>query len=194
MAKMPQERFTTPIATLVWPHVHAPDTKFDDEGVYSTEFTLTREEAQPLIDLAKKLIAEAKKQKLAKSPNKAPYTENDDGTVTFRAKSKHQPALFDSRGTPMAPGVKVGGGTRARVAGLMRVYESFGHTGVTLYLNALQIIDLKEFGSGDAASFGFDAVEGFTVDSLPDVPVADPLEDDGESNDNDYDDFSEADF
>jgi len=192
MAKMPQERFTSPIATLVWPHVHAPDTKFDEDGVYTTEFTLTREEAQPLIDLAKKLIAQAKRQKLAKAPNKAPFTENDDGTVTFKAKSKHQPALFDAQGTPMAPGVKVGGGTRARVAGLMRVYEGFGHTGVTLYLNALQIIDLKEFGGGDASSFGFDAVEGFTAPVDDTFPENDPLTEPDE--DEEDDDFVDADF
>ncbi|NIP34302.1 MAG: hypothetical protein GWN39_05000, partial [Thermoplasmata archaeon] len=44
------------------------------------------------------------------------------------------------------------------------VYEAFGYTGVTPYLNAVQIIDLVEGASGDAGAFGFDATEGFTAD------------------------------
>jgi hypothetical protein len=161
---MPSARFTTPIATLVWPHVHAPDTKFvkdGDNARYKTEFTLTAEEAAPMIKQAKALISEARKSKITKAPPKAPHKENDDGTVTFSCHSYNAPALFDAAGTPIKPGTKVGGGTRAAVAGLMKVYEGFGATGVTLYLNALQIVDLKEFGGGSAESFGFNVTDGF---------------------------------
>jgi hypothetical protein len=181
-AKMPQDKFVTPIVTLVWPHVHAPDTKFVKDGEdakYNTQFSLSKDEAAPIISTAKRLINEARKSKLTKAPPKLPFTENEDGTVTFKCASKNAPALFDASGTPLKPGMKVGGGTLARISGLMRVYEGFGATGVTLYLNAMQIIDLKEFGGRPATSYGFDATTGFTGDTF------------GEDEDAEQDPFAE---
>lgn len=162
-----QAEITTAVATLVWPHLHAPDTRFDDpeDAKFKTEFTLSPEDAQPLIKQAKALIAQAKKEGKASAPPKAPYTKNDDGTYTFKCHSYNAPALFDAAGQPMEGGLKIGGGTKARLALLQRVYEGFGNTGITQYVNAVQILDLKTFGGSDrdAGGFGFDAREGFTA-------------------------------
>jgi hypothetical protein len=198
----PSDQYTTAVATLVWPHVHAPDTRFDEEGKYETRFVLSAADAKPLVSMAQRLIKEAKKKGLATAPNKAPYTKLDDGTFEFRAKSQYEPMIFDAQKQQVTPIPRVGGGTKARVAGTMRVYEGFGNTGVTLYLHALQIIDLQEFSGNDAESFGFDATEGFAADDANPFDDSDPLdedEDDGlpwedDDSDADDDDFEPGDF
>ena len=39
---------TTPIGTAVYPHLNEPDTKFEDDGVYTTQLRLTAEEADTI--------------------------------------------------------------------------------------------------------------------------------------------------
>lgn len=45
-----QKPSVTPAGTLIYPHFHAPDTKFDADGVYRGKLKLAIEEGQPLID------------------------------------------------------------------------------------------------------------------------------------------------
>jgi hypothetical protein len=104
-----QKPLVTPRGRFVWPHFHAPDTKFDDDGVYRTKFVLPEADAQPLIDAIEAALAEqyakAKKEFAEDEKNKGksfekskqgkyadkPYVvgeADDEGTVQFSFKMK----------------------------------------------------------------------------------------------------------
>lgn len=44
--KKQREFYTTPIGTAVYPHLHAPDTAYQAEGVYSTKLRFTGKDAE----------------------------------------------------------------------------------------------------------------------------------------------------
>jgi hypothetical protein len=83
---------------------------------------------------------------------------------------KRQPALFDAKGKPLAgKDLKIGGGTIGKISyELMKWGTLQLGASVKLALEGAQIIDLKEFGSRDAKSFGFGEEEGFSGDDLAD--------------------------
>lgn len=97
----------TPKGIAVYPYLNRPDTKFDADGVFKTDFKVSGDEAQFIIDLineaqkeaeaeAKKKAADAKKKGKKVTPKAAdlPFFEacddegNETGEVVFRFKSK----------------------------------------------------------------------------------------------------------
>lgn len=79
---------------------------------------------------------------------------------------KRSPRLFDAKGTLLKNPPLIYGGSEVKVAATARPYlmESSGEIGVTLYLDAVQIIMLVS-GSGQSADdYGFAEEEGFEAD------------------------------
>ena len=76
-------------------------------------------------------------------------------TVQFHTGAKFKPGLFDANGVPLADGVLVGNGSKVRVNYSPKEYTGFGG-GITLYLNAVQVLELVEFGENKAVDYGFD--------------------------------------
>lgn len=188
----PYHKITTPAGRAVWPHLHAPDDAFG-KSEYKTGINLPAEEALPLVKKINAAWKEAleitkrEKGKAKKAPY-APYEEQEDGSYTFNFKSQNEPAMFDAAGGKVPSGTRVGGGSILRVAGNVRGYDAPFGVGVTLYLNAVQIIDLQEFGSSDTAEgFGFDTSgEGFSVADMASDDEDDDLPfDEGDSEDDD---------
>jgi len=109
-----------------------------------------------------------------------PYREEEDGTITFSFKSNaggldkdkkpwtRKPALFDSHGVPIKREIKIGGGTVGKVAFEISPWnESQTGAGAKLRLYSVQILKLVEWGTRDAAGYGFEAEEdGFSVNDL----------------------------
>lgn len=98
-------QFTTPKGVLVYPHLHAPDTKFNAKGVFQTKIRLGADESAPLRaaidaeharivavaerDLEKKKAESPANKKLQKQEckvNDPPYEETEDGDFTFNTK------------------------------------------------------------------------------------------------------------
>jgi hypothetical protein len=76
---------------------------------------------------------------------------------------KLRPALFDAKGRPIKGDVKIWTGSRVRVSYYVNPFYSAGtgDAGVQLRLAAVQVIELRTGGSGDASSFGFVEEEGY---------------------------------
>ena len=72
------------------------------------------------------------------------------------------PALFDAQGKPLNKDNLIYGGSEIRVNFTPMSYyvPSTKMAGVTLQINAVQVIKLVTNGGGDADSFGFGVVEG----------------------------------
>ena len=143
---MSKAKFVTPKGTAVWPWFSAPDTRFDSEGKYKTDLLVPKDEAKELMSKAKEIFIEEFGEKdLAKA--KWPFAiDEESGGVRFRAKSSKKPAMYDGKGSVITDDLNVGNGSVVKLAGLMATYNAGGAIGVTMYLNAVQIITLQEFG------------------------------------------------
>lgn len=153
-------KFVSPKGSAGYPKLVKPDTKFNAEGVYSTHLTMSKEAAQPFIEKIEEAYTEEFGAKALPKAN-WPYKE-EDGQVTFKFKSKQKPKLFDAKGTPIkvADELSIGSGTTMKVSGAISCRAVSGKNYATLYMNAVQIIDLVEYSGSP-----FEAEEGgYTVD------------------------------
>ena len=132
---------------------------------------------------AKVAEAKAKKAKPPKAPELAstPYFEDEEtGDITFTFKMRAsgvskktnkpwtaKPRLFDAKGTPIVTDIKLGGGSEIKVNfEPSDFYKPLVGAGVSLRLNAVQVIKLVEWAGGDAKSYGFTEEEGFESDAV----------------------------
>lgn len=182
---------TTPRGVLKYPKLVTADTKFDAEGTYSTKFLLpgdedeTKEFMALLDDIYGKGLEVFKKENPKKSKTAtlvAPYhmevddEGNETGNVEFSFKRKatgksqktgktwqNKVALYDAKGKPTK--ADPWGGTIAKLSVIIdppeRAYSNPAGVGVTVRLDAVQIIELKAGGERDAKSRGFEEEEGY---------------------------------
>lgn len=165
-------KYVTPKGSAGYPKLIKPDTKFNAEGVYSTRLTMSKKDAQPFIDKIEEAYTEEFGAKALPKAN-FPFKE-EDGQITFKFKSKQKPKLFDAKGTPIkvADELNIGSGTVMKVSGAISCKAVSGKNYATLYMNAVQIIDLVEYSSSP-----FDVEEGgYTVDEPEEATVSDEEE------------------
>lgn len=154
----------TPVGVAIYPKISSPDTYGPKaDGKYKTDIGFTREALAPFQKKVEALV----KEEYPKLKVKWNTKDQEDGTVSIRASSKYQPAIFDSRNQDVAPdSVKIGGGSRLRLVVGVNMYDA-NKTNVTVsfYLNQVQIVDLKEYQRGPQQS-AFDEVdEGYTAEA-----------------------------
>lgn len=130
----------------------------------------------------KKGAAAAKKIKLADKPYKL-EEDKDTGKptgnmlVNFKLKAKvkskkdgevyeQHPHIFDAKGKRLAVTPRVGGGSKIKTSAfLVPFYTAQVGAGLTLRLRAVQLIELVEFGDGNATSYGFGEEEGYEAEA-----------------------------
>lgn len=180
-----KKTLTTPRGTLLWPRITEPDYEYNAKGVFSTKIALDpspelTEIVSYLDFLRDEFVANLKKKepkkefKLAEMPYKPELDENKEPTgrtilsihsyasgvskKTGKPWKKSGIPMYDRQGTAlMIADVKPWSGTLARVN-----FQPFPYfinnqigAGVTLYLQAVQIIKLVSGGARDAADYGF---------------------------------------
>lgn len=169
--------YTSPKGTAVWPRIDTPDTKFDEDGLFSCKLHVSEGdfkafEAQLNDEIEAGYKAECAKQgkdKLRMAPSK-PLRITDEGDYEIFAKQKAKVhtkskgtldftvACYDSQGKKIET-PKIGSGSTIKMAVEVNTWfvpsQGFGYT---LRLRAVQVIDLVEYGGGDG-SFGFGAEE-----------------------------------
>lgn len=128
-------------------------------------------------------------------------TEEPTGNVIFKFKMKasgkdkktgkpwsRKPTIFDAKGAAMVNPPSIWGGTTGKVSFEVSPYFVQGQAmaGISLNLNAVQIIDLRSGGGGNAESYGFGAEDGYEYDEA-DAPKAEPTAStDDEDGDEDF--------
>jgi hypothetical protein len=159
-------KFVTPKGTAQYPWLTKADTKFSEEGVFKVSLAVPEGEAKAFAKAVQDaFVAEYGQQKLAKAH--MPFKKDDSGNLVFNFKSKLKPRLYDAAGKPITGDVSVGGGSVIKVSGAFGPYNKGANTGVALYLNAVQIINLVEFSSSP-----FGAEEGGFVAAAQDDDFA----------------------
>ena len=180
-------RLTTPKATLKYPKLIEPETKFTPEGHYKVTAVIPAEDAGPLADQLDALYEAHKASLKAQAPGQKFKAvdpsfgyEDIDGkpcfTISVKMKAKGVdrdgrswsavPALFDASGAPVKDREALRGmwsGTTGRVSfEACPFYQPALGAGITLRLKAVQILKLVESG-GSADSFGFQEEAGWAA-------------------------------
>lgn len=159
---MSKELFYTPkgISNYTW--LSRPDTKFNPDGVYSVTLAFDKG-TKGVKEMCKKLMDAYKAaQKPKKKAGNKPYKENDEGKIEVRFNQKavirtkdgeefkKTVALLDSKGKPVK--ADVGNGSTLKACYSIRPYDYNG-CGISIDLNAVQIVDLVEY-TGSNFEFG----------------------------------------
>lgn len=192
----------TPAGKAVWPRLNSPDTKFDEDGVYKTDLVLSAEESEDLREAIDQIAEDgwkeaiskeskpAKKNALKKFNYHAPYfAEEDDqtgeetGNYVFRFKTKAKNKDGSTKKLPLVDAKKkplgeiVGSGSTIKIAFAPNPYQmpTSKQYGCTLYLNAVQVLDLVGAGGGGVSAF--DEEEGFESEEAPEEVFAGEEED-----------------
>ena len=179
----------SPLGTSLFSFLNQPSTKFRPEGEYFVVLSIGAKEAKPLIDKIDHTLEEFKQEanispklQLQGQPYAALLDDQDQDTGFYKFKfvrrgrvSKEDgsvelvpPALFNAKGEPIR--VSVGNGSKLIVNYNLNPWISPLGYGVSLRLNAVQVIDLVSgFAQGDpldAASWGFGIhAEGFEANT-----------------------------
>lgn len=186
--------YTSPKGTAVWPRIDTPDTKFDEDGVFSCKLHVSEGDFKAFeAQINKQVEADYKaecasqgKDKLRRAAS-CPLRITDDGEYEIYAKQKAKVhtkskgtlefsiAAYDSQGKKIET-PKIGSGSTLKMAVEVNTWfvpsQGFGYT---LRLRAVQVIDLVEYGGGEG-SFGFGAEEDGYVgegESFNDVVTSD---------------------
>ena len=189
---------TTPKGKAVWPRIDTPDTKFDEDGVYSCKLHVSEGDFKAFEALVKPKLDAAYKEECSRQGKdkirmaaSSPLRINDEGDHEIYAKQKAKVhtkskgtleftiAAVDSQGKKIDM-PKIGSGSTLKMAVEINTWFVPSHGfGYTLRLRAVQVLDLIEYGGGDS-SFGFGAeADGYvgSGESLNDAfEVADEAE------------------
>lgn len=190
---------TTPAGVAKWAWISKADTKFNSDGEFKVTLVLDQDTATPVINKIEKELDTFYKGLKAQGKKKIkeavrPYGEEVDdegdptGNVEFRFKSKQKfkPRIpvFDSKGKPLTD-VEVWAGSKIKVNTALAPYEAPIGAGLSMRLNAVQVIDLVQGSSGTAEGFGFDEEDGYVhEDEEPsmeeEAEVPEELEEEGD--------------
>lgn len=140
-------KFVSPKGAAGYPKLIKPDTKFKAEGEYTTSLTMSKADAKPFMEQIEEAYTEEFGAKALPKAN-FPFKELDDGQIMFKFKSKNRPKLYDSTGTIIKnfEELNIGSGSTLKVAGNISCRAVSGKNYATLYMNAVQIINLVEYG------------------------------------------------
>lgn len=187
----------TPAMEAIWPKLNEPDTKFKAEGEYSFRGRLdpANETHAAYMARVEVLVDEAFQQakdqnpKFAKvmkriSPIKPELDDNGDETgymvmnfkkvaqVTSKKNGKtytFRVMLYDAQLQPLPRGVKIGGGSVLKAS--FEPYYYFNakdkEAGVSARLEAVQVVELRQWQGKEGSSFGFGKEDGFDGSQLP---------------------------
>lgn len=183
------DKYTTGKGELVgFIGVMTPSTKFNKDGVYSANVLISKAEGEKVASKIKEIRTQQYKtygkgsavQEMTKCIPFVEIEKNEDGEVVKETPDKDgryilktsakafiengkprvKIPVFDSKQNPVGD-VRIGEGTTAKLALSLEGYTVAGKTGVSVKLKAVQIIDLVEYGTGNAESYGFGEEDGF---------------------------------
>jgi len=200
----------------LWSKVFDPDTRFVEEGEYSTQVVVPEAEAAQVCEQLEALIDEefnkivkdkpALKATLSKRPVTEPDIDQDGnatGNVVFKSKLKakirsktgatynQKVNVVDAKRNPMTGDQLIGNGSVVKIAVEPVTYymASSKQVGVSLRLKAMQVIDLIEHGVPSTDSL-FEEEDGFVAKAVAkDTPTTDFDDVDTEGKASDEGDF-----
>lgn len=203
MAKVNFKRVTSPRGEALYPYLKSPEVYEGQEVGYTIQVKFSKEDTDKLIALLEEELesvknsSEFKGKRWSREPHMG-FREDKNGDIVFKFKTKatittksgetikRTVPVFDSKGKPID--VTIGNGSVVRVAfQIVPYWKSSTNNGLSLYLDAVQVIELVEYNGGASAdAFGFEVEEGGYVG---DSDNASPDEDGVDINSNEDEEF-----
>ncbi|MGH7198874.1 MAG: hypothetical protein ACREH5_09085 [Candidatus Omnitrophota bacterium] len=165
-----RDRIVTPIGAAKWAHVFKPQEGYSkkDKPKFKIDvcFDAENPEWKAFCGTIKKMVdalpAGTDENTGAPAARKYPFKREVDaddkptGRWFIQAKTGEQypPKVFDKFGKEMDGSKMVGNESKVQISVMPTPYEGFGG-GITLYLNAVQVLDLVEYKGQTADSYGF---------------------------------------
>lgn len=156
-----RERLVSPFAEAAFPHLSAPDTKFDAKGKYSVNQVLdpnTPDHARflkKIEEIGRKAFGARATLPLKDQTDKY---GNPSGCKLVRFASSRRPKIFDNHNQPLPEDTAIGQGSMISVSATVNPYQGIGgRSGVSFYLDAVKVRTIVEPFGGNAESYGFAA-------------------------------------
>ena len=170
--KQMKKQIVTPTGEALYPHLHEPDYKFDESGVYQTRLILSEADYNSVkgqYDEIYQAVYNTECEKAGKElkhNDSDPFRECEEGLYILAKQPaekntrahgliKFSIKAFNAQGK-LIQMPRVGTGSKLRLALEPKPWTVNGKFGVTLRLRSVQIIDLVEYGNESV----FDEVEG----------------------------------
>jgi len=162
------DRVVSPRGKVTWVYVDRPNTRFSDEGEYQLAFTIPRKDAKKFMAQIDEWMELSQNESGAKKLANPPYKE-DGNDVLFKFKQKPffkgkngekrkvTIRLIDSKLNPC--NVSIGRGSEVKVSFRPVAWTVQGGAGITMYMDAVQIINLIPYNP--VSDMGFEEEEGF---------------------------------
>lgn len=179
---MSKASFVTPKGELQWATINGagrPD--LNGRPKFSIDVVCDAQEAQPVIDQLEALWEEHK-PKGAKAPKSMGFKTEEDGRVRFSLKTDTTyPSgdtktikVYNAKAQQVQLEDKIGNGSIGKASGMAAIYDAgVAARGITLYLDAVQVINLiryagaaSSFGEEDGDFDGTEATDGFVATEL----------------------------
>lgn len=208
--KKPFRKITTQKCIAAFAYVNEPDTegKFAD-GKFKITMKWEKDQDISALETAINEVAAESFPDIDPSDIKLPLKDGDEsekddyqGFITATAKTKDRPKLIDAKRNPLPAKVKIFSGDVVKVAVTVAGYESTEKVvekvngkrvektekvyGVTLYLDAVQLIE-KNNGTGGNAASRFDDEDGFDGSEHSDDDTGEDQTDESSSGGDDDD-------
>lgn len=193
MAKHTFKTVTTPKGQCMYAYLTKPETYEGKEMGFSIQLKLDKEGTDKLVSLihselsAAKASPEFKGKKWSAEPFLG-YREKDDGDIVFKFKAsstfktrtgeemKRVIPVFDAQGH-VVKDPAIGNGSTVRVNfSIIPFNMNARMNGVSLRLNAVQLINLVPYGQQSADQYGFGQEEGYSVEDNKDDAFAEEEE------------------
>lgn len=158
MSKM---NVVTPTGTINWAYITGEGKRdLNGNAIYTVDLALPMDEAQPLIEKLEELWEE-NKPKGAKAAKSMGFKVKEDDQVVFTFKTKtvypsgdpKEVAIYNAKAQRVDFKDRIGNGSTGCVSGMAAVYDAgVAARGVTLYLDAVQILKLVKYEGGTSFS------------------------------------------
>jgi hypothetical protein len=186
-----QQIYTTAKGVAVYPHFKTPEVYDGQELGYTCKLLLEQEDFNNIETFLKGELEKAKGlPEFAGKKWSDPYigiTEDKDGNMLLKFKTVHQFVskktgdvikktlpIFDAAGKPLPDNINPANGSVVRIAfSILPYWKSAKVHGLSLRLEGVQVIDLKEYGGGNASDFGFGKEQGYEAIRDNESPFSD---------------------
>ena len=162
------DRVVSPRGKVTWAYLERPNTRFSDEGEYQLAFTIPSKNAKKFMAQIDEWMETSMSDSGAQKQADPPYKEDGDDVLFkfkqkpfFKAKNgekrKVTIRLIDCKLHPC--NVSIGRGSEVKVSFRPVAWTVQGGAGVTMYMDAVQVINLIPYNP--VADMGFEEEEGF---------------------------------
>lgn len=201
--KITKQNGTTPVGKALWAFTNKPEVYQGKETGFSVKILMSKKDTDTFVEMCDSMFETFKEDNPDLKFNARvlpfmPYTEDKDGNILIKFKSKHEYVyrgktvkrtvpIFNAKNEVVPSDTVIWNNSDIRIAYVLYpYYVSERILGVKAQLEAVQIINLAEKSAGgDNKDFGFTATKG-NFNDTPEVVEDNPFDESTEEDNGDF--------